>query len=62
MNAQTKMIVVNCAMLIGLALERWRGAPWLAIAITAAIALPLANTLMYFKAQRSAANVSTRTH
>lgn len=48
----TKALIVNAAMITGLALEYWRGAPWLAIVITAGIALPLANTLMLLKSRR----------
>ena len=56
MSVATKAWIVNCAMIVGLAIEYWRGAPWLAIVITAGIALPLANTLMLLKRRRTAAN------
>ena len=50
----TRQVVVNTVMITGLALMYWRGAPWLAIVITAGIALPLANTLMLLKRQQIA--------
>lgn len=52
MPFRTKLAVVNSGIVLGLAWEYWRGAPVLALAITALIALPLANTLMLLKATR----------
>ena len=53
MSHATKLIIVNSCMVAGLAIEAARGAPWLAIAITGGIALPLANLLMVLKNRRS---------
>lgn len=53
MTPVSRAIIVNIAMITGLAIEYWRGAPWLAIVITAGIALPLANTLMLLKRRRT---------
>ena len=52
MTPTNRQMIVNTVIVIGLAIMRWRGAPWLAIAITAVIALPLANTLMLLKRRR----------
>ena len=53
MGAVQKAWLVNIAALIGLLIEAWRGAPWLAIAITALIFFPLANGLMYWKRKQA---------
>lgn len=60
MTNGTKALIMNSVMIAGLAFEYWRGAPWLAIAITGGIALPLANTLMLLKHRRTATSNGTR--
>ena len=54
MGAVQKAWLVNIAVLCGLAIEVLRGAPWLAIAITAAIFFPMANALMHWKRKQIA--------
>ncbi len=49
----TEALIFNLVLVVGLALERWRGAPWLAILIPGGIALPLANILMFLKHKRT---------
>ena len=49
MGATQKAWLINVAVLFGLCIEAWRGAPWLATAITALIFFPMANGLMYWK-------------
>ncbi len=56
LSPTTTAVAVNTIMITGLALMYWRGAPWLAIVITAGIALPLANTLMLLKRRRAASS------
>ncbi len=54
MTPLVRAAVVNVAIVCGLAIELWRGAPWVAIVITATIALPIANGLMYWKQKQAA--------
>ena len=52
MDATQKAVLVNVAVLSGLVIEALRGAPWFAVALTAAVVLPMANGLMYWKQQQ----------
>lgn len=52
--AVRKAWLINIAVICGLGIERWRGAAWLAIAITALTFFPMANALMYWKRTQTA--------
>jgi hypothetical protein len=51
MPLRTKILLINFAIVCGLALEYYRGAPIFAIVITGVALLLVANTILFLKAK-----------
>jgi hypothetical protein len=54
MNARTKLILMNCAVAVGLIYRWWKGAPLVGLAITALIMFSLVNVLIVFTQKKAA--------
>ena len=54
MNVRTKLILMNCAVVVALIYRWWKGAPLVVLAITALIMFSLVNVLIVFTQKKSA--------